>query len=478
MIDDSSSERTAINKAWPSAVVLLCTFHFLQRRWTWLQDGQNKVDKNDRLILIEKLKNMVYANSESALESHYHKLLQTCPQATRYPHFLQHLQSVWEKRRTWAHCYRSTLPVRGNHTNNYAEAGIRILKELIFSRVKAYNLIQMFSFVTEIMEIFYQKKLLSLANNRIQTYIALRFQGINAQRLDKDDIQAGDNGWYKVQSQTTRGDYYSVNTHIGFCTCPKGRDGSPCLHQAAVVVQYGEYGLNFITSMSPPARQKLARIALGDGAIKDPGFYSSIHQESLEHKYGGEGKDQIKPSSLDTMDFSSTHWDLIRAGAYEDNEEPATDIISPNLEETCKMIDSVAEDLKRRLRERPLDEQLFSGTNKFIDRYNRYSSCKSNAMLASALQKFGWVFGGSVTSQKFGKLRHGKRITIQATAAGRRRKGVKKGKAPVVSGRPAGSQSVNIADKHSMQVRNEPKGKRLHNLSSNIAKGQQNAGKW
>ena len=32
MIDDSSSERTAINKAWPSAVVLLCTFHFLQRR--------------------------------------------------------------------------------------------------------------------------------------------------------------------------------------------------------------------------------------------------------------------------------------------------------------------------------------------------------------------------------------------------------------------------------------------------------------
>ena len=69
----------------------------------------------------------------------------------------------------------------------------------------------------------------------------------------------------------------------------------------------------------------------------------------------------------------------------------------------------------------------------FIDRYNRYSSCKSNAMLASALHKFGWVFGGSVTSQKFGKLRHEKRITIQATAAGRCRKGVKKkGKAPVV----------------------------------------------
>ena len=42
MIDDSSFDRTVIDKAWPSAVVLLCTFHFLQRRWTWLQDGQKK----------------------------------------------------------------------------------------------------------------------------------------------------------------------------------------------------------------------------------------------------------------------------------------------------------------------------------------------------------------------------------------------------------------------------------------------------
>ena len=66
------------------------------------------------------------------------------------------------------------------------------------------------------------------------------------------------------------------------------------------------------------------------------------------------------------------------------------------------MIDSVAVDLKERLRENPLDEQ-FSGTNKFIDRYSCYSSCKSNPMLASALHKFGWVFGGSVTSQKFGR---------------------------------------------------------------------------
>ena len=56
MIDDSIAERLAIEKAWPSATVLLCTFHFLQRRWTWLHDAKNGVKHHeDRLVLIKKI---------------------------------------------------------------------------------------------------------------------------------------------------------------------------------------------------------------------------------------------------------------------------------------------------------------------------------------------------------------------------------------------------------------------------------------
>ena len=119
---------------------------------------------------------------------------------------------MWDKRYAWAHCYRVNLPTRGNHINKYAEAGIRILKEIIFSRVNAYNLVQMFSFVYEVMEIYYQKKLLSLANNRIETYVALRFQGINAQKLDKDEINITEDGWYTVQSQAVHGEYITLLT--------------------------------------------------------------------------------------------------------------------------------------------------------------------------------------------------------------------------------------------------------------------------
>ena len=40
MIDDSNVERNALTSIWKSTTPLLCTFHFLQRRWTWLHDAK------------------------------------------------------------------------------------------------------------------------------------------------------------------------------------------------------------------------------------------------------------------------------------------------------------------------------------------------------------------------------------------------------------------------------------------------------
>ena len=63
----------------------------------------------------------------------------------KYPNFMKHVQSLWSRRSEWALCYRCHLPVRGNNTNNLSEAGVRILKEIVFGRVKAYNLVEMLS---------------------------------------------------------------------------------------------------------------------------------------------------------------------------------------------------------------------------------------------------------------------------------------------------------------------------------------------
>ena len=53
MIDDCTTEREAIHFTWNETRLLLCTFHFLQRRWTWLHNSKNRIKHNDRIVLMK-----------------------------------------------------------------------------------------------------------------------------------------------------------------------------------------------------------------------------------------------------------------------------------------------------------------------------------------------------------------------------------------------------------------------------------------
>ena len=128
MIDDSTVEREAIKSTWSGAQLLLCTFHFLQRRWTWLHDSKNKIAHKDRIDLMHIMKSMVYAKSELKLNTTYAGL-NTHKVGNKYPKFINHVRSLWPKRIKWATCFRNILLIRGNNTDNYAEAGIKIIKD-------------------------------------------------------------------------------------------------------------------------------------------------------------------------------------------------------------------------------------------------------------------------------------------------------------------------------------------------------------
>jgi len=236
MTDDSSAERNAIHSVWPEICLLLCAFHFLQRRWTWLHDGENRIANQHRQILINKVKQLVYADTQQQLKQRYTEF-QSCEVVKQYPRFLAHMQGLWERRKEWAICYRKHLLTRGNQTNNYAEAGIRILKELVFSRVKVYNLVQMFSFVTECLELYYIRSLLSVAHNRIDRYVSLKYQGLRCVSIAHEHISSLDesNVTFLVNSMSECGVKYLVDMQLGTCSCIAGKDGSPCSHQAAVV---------------------------------------------------------------------------------------------------------------------------------------------------------------------------------------------------------------------------------------------------
>ena len=97
---------------------------------------------------------------------------------------------------------------------------------------------------------------------------------------------------------------------------------------------------------------------------------------------------------------------------------------------TCERIDAIAENIKMLLN----GDDILCSVDKFVTTYEKLSSKPSNAHVTSALHKFGWCFGGTVTRMQGGVLRRGRRIPIQAKSAGRRKNPMKWGKAVAAPG--------------------------------------------
>ena len=168
MTDDCDAERNAIRTAFPDTMALLCTFHVLQAMWRWLWDAKHEILHADRPELFHLFKRLMYASSCEELDELYETGTQS-DVAKRYPQFAAYLVLQYARKDSWALCYRSGLLVRGNCTNNVCEAAMRVLKDNILARTKAFNLVQLLDFVVCRMDLYYQRRILDAANNRLQS---------------------------------------------------------------------------------------------------------------------------------------------------------------------------------------------------------------------------------------------------------------------------------------------------------------------
>ena len=103
--------------------------------------------------------------------------------------------------------FRKNFPTRGNYTNHYSEASIHIIKDILFQRNKAWNVVQMFNLLTQTRELYYQQRLISVATNRLDHFVSTRFTvtGVKAHTIPSDDIVATDDpDIYTVVSQSDK----------------------------------------------------------------------------------------------------------------------------------------------------------------------------------------------------------------------------------------------------------------------------------
>lgn len=111
------------------------------------------------------VKEMIYSKNEEELASTFNKALQQTLVKT-YPTFIKYLTNLYQRKEQWAAClaacFRKGLITRGQNTNNISEAGVKIVKDVILERTKAYFSIQLFFFIVNDLDTFYEMKLLDV----------------------------------------------------------------------------------------------------------------------------------------------------------------------------------------------------------------------------------------------------------------------------------------------------------------------------
>ena len=183
---------------------------------------------------------------------------------------------------------KKNLQTRGNNTDNFTESLIFVFKCTILHRIRAYNLLELFKFITDDFEKHFQRKLLALAFGKPQNlHIRSRCFGKSACTVNLETIvRDGVNPFlYHFPSRKNPDTIYRVDCSTGICTCPAGNNGTACPHQAAVVLRYGASNPNFVPQ-NHQEKYNLAVTAVGEHPDLKTENFVNIHQKELEKKQG------------------------------------------------------------------------------------------------------------------------------------------------------------------------------------------------
>lgn len=115
---------------------------------------------NNFLFIFSK---MMYAKSEDMLEEAVSNIKK---EWNKYPQFVKCFETFYERKDKWVLLKRQNLITRGNNTNNYSEATIRILKDIVLQRTKAFNAVALTDFCLTVWEPHLIKKLFEYAHSR------------------------------------------------------------------------------------------------------------------------------------------------------------------------------------------------------------------------------------------------------------------------------------------------------------------------
>ncbi|KAJ8931471.1 hypothetical protein NQ314_015609 [Rhamnusium bicolor] len=271
MTDDSEAERNALATVFPNSVLLLCTFHLCQALWRYLWETDHNVKKEDRKKVMELFRDVLYAPTEIDSEEHM-KNLKKDGVVLGNQLLLKHMENLWTRREEWCISYRKNVITRGNNTNNYTEASIRIFKDIVLQRCKVFNSCALINFIVNVFENYYKRKLLEFANSR-RSKPQIDYENMCRRAKEINVIYKMDDTVFHVASEKDSKLFYTINADIAFCDCPSGASANIYVQSSKSLVCF------FKTSpiLNTADRVQLTKLAVGHSAPDE--FYQNMDEE-------------------------------------------------------------------------------------------------------------------------------------------------------------------------------------------------------
>jgi len=168
-----------------------------------------------------------------------------------------------EKKEEWVQLFRAELPIGGHHTKNYSEASVRVLKDVVLERTKAFNSVSLADYIATGWETYLQTRLARFAyrkNNQGSLMYNDLLKRMPVELAEK--ILVIDEDTYHVPSSKDGEPTYEVTVSVGACTCRAGAAGAFCKHQALVHNKFGRLFPNQ-PLMSSPDFYLIGKLAFG-----------------------------------------------------------------------------------------------------------------------------------------------------------------------------------------------------------------------
>lgn len=430
MSDDSTAERNALRTIFPNSRLLLCAFHVCQAFWRWLCVTDHKVDIMKRQSIMIRFRNVLFTTDPEEATKLYDRLTGD-EYVKKIPTLLNQLSHLWNRRVEWCVAYRLDLLTRGNNTNNITEASIRILKDIILQRCKAFNACALVDFITSIFENYFQRRIISYANTR-KTKDSIYAMFVKTAKTIKNIARVNDYE-YSVESATIPNTFYTVRADAGVCDCEAGKCGKFCKHLCSIEQKFGVIFPNS-PRLSVNDRISLARIAMGDDINEN--FYMNMTLDGTPNN----NSDITCVSTQEPMQYEANSLSYMTQQVDAEFPQQYSNVVAEFRTEV--------ERFAQLFEANPTTHNLRALT-KFTNMIKKINTSEQ---------------GQHFIFQQIISKRIPRKIKVQSTALSRRKdRGIRKTKSRIQAGRPSNAERTTTSRK------------RKHDLGKNIKINVQNA---